>query len=190
MAKYQASIDPNRPINYGNVVCYVLDGTNNWLNVGAHDSFTFTWNVKTSESSLQNCKLPKIIQEESCTIKLAVAQYMHKAFVTLLGGMALGTYDGSGNATKITTGGATDEITPVRMRFVHEAAGGGGIYWDVYSVSYSGSGDFEFQDDDSTDKPQMVSIELKGEIDSDRTDGDQLFKIETFSGEWAQPVVD
>lgn len=188
MAKYQASIVPNVPINYGNVVAYVLDGTN-WLSIGAHDAFTFSWNVETSESSLANCKMPKVIQKETCTIKLAVAQYMQKAFVTMCGGLVDPTYDGSGNVTKMSTGGATDEITPVRMRFVHEAAGGGGIYWDVYACSYSGSGDFEFQDDEATDKPQMVSIELTGEIDSTRADGDQLFAILPFAGTWTQPAV-
>jgi hypothetical protein len=186
MAKYQASLSPNVPLNFGNVVCYVLDGTN-WLSLGAHDNFTFTWNVETSESALSNCKLPKVINKESVTVKLSMAQYFQKSFVTLLGGIVDADYDGSGNVTKITTGGATDEVEPVRMRFVHEAAGGGGVYWDVYKVSYSGSGDFEFQDDESTDKPQMVTIELTGDIDSDRTDGDQLFSMAPFSGEWAQP---
>jgi len=190
MAKYQASIDANIPINYGNVVAYVLDGTNNWINMGAHDSFTFTWNVTTEESALANCALPTVIGEETCTIKLAVAQYMCKGFVDMCGGLVVGTYDSTGNvATKITTGGAVSTITPVRMRFVHEAAGGGGIYWDVYAASFSGSGDFEFQNDDATDKPQMVSIELTGKILSTRTDGDQLFSMQTFTGTWAQPAV-
>lgn len=190
MAKFQADILPNVPINYGNVICYVLDGTNNWLSLGPHDNFTFNWKVDVSDSSIANCRLPKVVQEETVEIKLAVAQYFQKSFITMLGGLAVATYDGSGNVTEISTGGAVDTITPCRMRFVHEAAGGGGIYWDVYSVSFSGSGDFEFQDDEKTDKPQMVSIELKGEIDSDRPDGDQLFNMASFTGSWAQPEVD
>ena len=189
MAKYQSTIVPNVPINYGNVVGYVLDGTN-WLEIGPHDNFTFTWNVETSESALANCKLPKVIQKETVTIRFAIAQYLQKSFVTMLGGIVKAAYDGSGNVTKITTGGATNEIAPVRMRFVHQAAGGGGVYWDVYKVSYSGSGDFEFQDDEATDKPQMVSVELTGEIDSDRPDGDQLFKVAPFKGTWTHPELD
>ena len=188
MTKYHASIMPNVPINFGNVVGYVLDGTN-WREIGGHDSFTFTWNVETVDAALSNCKLPKVLNKESVTIKLAIAQYMQAAFVKLVGGLVVSTADGSGNVTKLTTGGATDEISPVRLRFVHEEAGGGGIYWDIYKCSFSGSGDFEFQDDESKDKPIMVSIELTGDIDSDRTDGDQLFSMNRFTGTWAQPAV-
>ena len=170
-----------------NVPMYVKSGTlwvpvgAEWKELGPFYNLTMEYQPDILELTAQNAFFGTVPGDETFKISVEIAQWQHKAFFELFGGLAKVTTDTSGNITEVSFGGNTDQMSSCKLLFVHSKAGGGGFYLYFKKVYISGGGKFNIPEDKKIDKPITFSIELIAVCDTNLADGEQLVTLKPWT---------
>ena len=90
------------------------------------------------------------------------------------------TYDYTPNASREMSTGGLATISSRVWRFTNRQVISGSDFdriIEVYKVSFEGGQTLAFNSDQATDPLTVFPFNLRGKLDTDRTDGDQLFKL-------------
>lgn len=149
-------------------------------NIGAGIINSFGHNVEKYDVQAGNAPDPiEGIASETFTISGELIEYDGTKLAAVMGGLVTSSASSS-TVFSVVTGGGLSEITPktfvlVNRRIVAGASVLTMIY--LYKGTFVNGPQFTAKSDNDTDPINTMSFEIQGEIDGNRTAGDQLYSI-------------
>jgi hypothetical protein len=149
-------------------------------NLGAGIINSFGHNVEKYDVQAGNAPDPiEGIASETFTISGELIEYDGSTLAAVMGGLITSSAS-SGTTFSVVTGGGVSEIVPKTFVLVNRRIVGGVsvntiIY--VYKGTFTNGPQFTAKSDNDTDPINTMSFEIQGEIDGNRTAGDQLYSI-------------
>ena len=149
-------------------------------NIGAGIINSFGHNVEKYDVQAGNAPDPiEGIASETFTISGELIEYDGSKLAAVMGGLVTSSASSS-TVWSVVTGGGLSEITPKAFVLVNRRVVGGTsvltmIY--VYKGTFVNGPQFTAKSDNDTDPINTMSFEIQGEIDGNRTAGDQLYSI-------------
>jgi roadblock/LC7 domain-containing protein len=149
-------------------------------NIGAGIINSFGHNVEKYDVQAGNAPDPiEGIASETFTIAGELIEYDGTKLAAVMGGLVTSSAS-SGSNWSVVTGGGLSEITPKTFVLVNRRIVAGTsvltmIY--LYKGTFVNGPQFTAKSDNDTDPINTMSFEIQGEIDGNRTAGDQLYSI-------------
>jgi roadblock/LC7 domain-containing protein len=149
-------------------------------NIGAGIINSFGHNVEKYDVQAGNAPDPiEGIATETFTISGELIEYDGTKLAAVMGGLVTSSAS-SGSNWSVVTGGGLSEITPKTFVLVNRRIVAGTsvltmIY--LYKGTFVNGPQFTAKSDNDTDPINTMSFEIQGEIDGNRTAGDQLYSI-------------
>ena len=178
----QTSIQNENKISFGSgKLEYSTDSGSTWTDLGAMRNIVFTESWTQVKVPSDNAGIVKTgIRDQLASISGDLMEIDLGKLNALRGG--LDTYSEDSGVSETLKSGGKSTQTPIQVKVTHTTEDDEVFRITLYkAVSVSGI-EIAFQSDEDED-PNMISIEIEGEKDTDRTAGDQLYEIYSELGE-------
>lgn len=153
-------------------------------NLGAGIVNSFGHNVTKFDVQAGNAPDPiEGVASETFTISGELIEWRATTLTNVMGGIIASSASSTSNFTVITGGGAS-VITPKNFVLVNKRIVSGASVLTmifVYKGTFVNGPQFTAKSDNDADPINTMSFEIQGEVDGNRTEGDQLFSIKKWA---------
>lgn len=180
MAYYQnTSVDSDKLLigNWKIETAASVDAT--YVNLGAGMLDTFGHNIEKWDVSAGNAPDPiEGIADETVEIGFTLIEYDGSALSALMSGLT--EFSATSVLSTLNSGG-NQELTPVAMKLTNRSERSGSTIETVitvYKATINSGISLQVKSDNDSDPVSGMQLTMTGELDTSRSTGDQLFKIE------------
>ena len=177
----QTTVQESTKIQFGSGKFEVSPDGVEWIDLGAMRNIVWneTWEKVTVKSDNAGVIKTKI-KNHQATLGGDIMELSLKKLNVIRGG--IDEYEATPGVSETLSSGGKTTITPIQARVTNENEVGEIFRATLFKASNNKGIEIAFQPDDADD-PNMVAIEMQGDLDVTRDKGKQLFELYNEQGE-------